>query len=220
MASITNHNTTQVNIVIIPTNSIDINTIATDKIKSFIGDIYEDSKPIITQFPELLVVFDPNSQISINFIREQNKVVIADNKVTPYTGRDMNNFIKLVSKINSVMTSNNVKDFGFNILSVFDLENEPEDSGLFIKNNFIKTEKFVDKNIVSAGINIAYEAEGVRYGLKLEPRNTEDLSSTKSIVVNQNAHFAGEKLPEFSDLLNKCSNIYNDLLATLTAIIA
>ena len=109
MAKIINHQTTQVNFTLIPRKPINVD-VDTTKLKVKLSDIFENSKTILTQFPEIVILFDPNNQISIN------------------------------------------------ILSNFDLENGTMDSGDFVKENYIKKEKFDTLGTLkSAGLKVVYE---------------------------------------------------------------
>jgi len=219
MAQISNHKTKETNIVVIPNNPIDLSSVKPSELKDIIIEIYGDAKPVVTQFPDILMIFEPNNNISINIITDQNKIVISDNSVTEYTGRVMDNFFNLVCKIVEVINKNDIKNYGFNIISVFDLDNGIDDSGKFIKNNFLNNEKFSDEKYVGAGLGIVYKNAGVRYNLSLNPRNDSNLEPTKSIIVSQNAHVAGNKIPPLSELSEKCKSIYSDLLNTLNALI-
>jgi hypothetical protein len=220
MAIIKNHKTTQINIVAIPNNPVDINSISIDKIKTLFSSIYEDSKPVLTQFPEIIIIFDPNNQVSINIIREQNRIIIADQNITAYSNRNEDNFLKLSRKLVDIINSNDIKNFGFNINSTFDLDNGVEDSGKFIKDNFIRVEKFESEGRVlnSAGFNVAYMENDIKFNLKLEPRMSPNASPTKAINVSQNVHYT-KSLPELTQLKSDYEAIYSNLLSALSNII-
>ena len=106
MAKIINHQTTQVNFTLIPKKPI--NDVDTTKLKTKLSDIFENSKVIMTQFPEITILFDPNNQISVNILKDQNRIIIANNTVTPYSGRPLENFFKFIKGIvwNSYYFSN------------------------------------------------------------------------------------------------------------------
>ncbi len=219
MAKIQNQQTVQINAVIIPKQNIDIYNININGIKDILEGIYGDSKPVVTQFPELLLVFDPNNQVSINIIKEQNRIIIADNSISSYLSRDKSNFYSLVNKINNLITENDVKDYGFNILSIFDLKNGTKNSGMFIAKEFINKDKIKELDVVSAGIDIIYKEDNIRYDLKIKPRNNQNLEPTKSISVDLNAHFSNKKLPKIADLRKEFDEIYNNLANNLDNLI-
>ncbi|PIP24035.1 MAG: hypothetical protein COX90_03770 [Candidatus Nealsonbacteria bacterium CG_4_10_14_0_2_um_filter_38_17] len=157
MAKIINHQTTQVNFTLIPRKPINVD-VDTTKLKAKLSDIFENSKTILTQFPEIVILFDPNNQISINILRDQNRIIIANNTVTPYSGRPLESFFKFVKEAVDIIDNNEIKDYGFNILSNFDLENGTMDSGDFVKENYIKKEKFDTLGTLkSAGLKVVYE---------------------------------------------------------------
>jgi len=157
MAKIINHQTTQVNFTLIPRKPINVD-VDTTKLKVKLSDIFENSKTILTQFPEIVILFDPNNQISINILRDQNRIIIANNTVTPYSGRPLESFFKFVKEAVDIIDNNEIKDYGFNILSNFDLENGTMDSGDFVKENYIKKEKFDTLGTLkSAGLKVVYE---------------------------------------------------------------
>lgn len=211
MAKITNHQTTQVNFILIPQKPINID-VDTTKLKTKLSDIFENSKTIMTQFPGITILFDPNNQISVNVLRDQNRIIIANNTVTPYSGRPLDNFLKFVKESVDIINNNEIKDYGFNILSNFDLENGLIDSGDFIKENYIVKEKFSTLGILkSAGLKVVHEKDGVRRELRIEARMGPGLEPTKSISINYNNHFAGRSLPNLTSLQTQCQEIYNGL---------
>jgi len=214
MTEIENHNTTQVNLVVSSAKPLDLDSIDIPKLKTILSSIYEGCKPIITQFPEILVIFDPNNQISINVIKDQNIIIVADQRVTPYSGREMDNFIKLADKCIKTIFKNkaDIKNYGVNILSNFDLK-DVKNSGDFLKSKFLKEEIFNSIPLKSAGLNIVFydEKERARFSLKLDPVLGTDLEPTKSVKINQNAHFANEKIPELEEFRSICLEIYDGL---------
>ncbi len=194
MAKIINHQTTQVNFILVPQKPINID-VDTTKLKAKLSDIFENSKAILTQFPEIVILFDPNNQISINILRNQNRIIIANNTVTPYSGRPLEIFFKFVKESVDIINNNEVKDYGFNILSNFDLENGSIDSGGFVKENYIVKEKFDTLGTLkSAGLKVVYEKGAVRCEMRIEPR-MDGLNPTKSIFINHNTHFASFTCP-------------------------
>lgn len=212
MAKIVNHQTIQVNFTLIPQGPINIDDIDTTKLKAKLSDIFENSKAILTQFPEIVILFDPNNQISINILKDQNRIVIANNTVTPYSGRPLEIFFKFVKEAIDIINNNKIKDYGFNILSNFDLENGTINSGYFIKENYIEKKKFESLGeLKSAGLKIVYEKNAMRGELRIEPRMSPGLEPTKSIFINHNSHFAGKALPDLSTLQSQCQEIYNTL---------
>lgn len=220
MAKISNHQTTQVNFVLIPNKSIDINSISADKLKAKLSDVFENSKPITTQFPELFVIFDPNNQIGVNIFRDQNRIIISDNRVTSYSGRDLGKFFKFVKEAVDIINNNDTKDYGFNILSFFDLDDGITNSGDFIKDNFFKTEKLDSLGTLkSAGFRLVFDRNSVKYDLKIEPKLGPNLEGTKSIFANQNNHFAASQLPDLTGLETKFKEIYNDLPSNINNIL-
>ncbi len=211
MAKIINHQTTQANFTLIPRKPIDQN-VDTTKLKAKLSDIFENSKVILTQFPEIVILFDPNNQISVNILRDQNRIIIADNIVTPYSSRPLENFFRFAKEAIDIINNNEIKDYGFNILSSFDLENGAIDSGDFVKENYIKKEKFNTLGMLkSAGLKVIYEKGSTRCELRIEPRIDPDLNPTKSVSINHNSHFAGQQLPDLTTLQSQCQEIYNGL---------
>lgn len=220
MPNITNHKTTQVNFVLIPNSPLNIDGLDITKIKTKLSEIYSNSKTIITQFPEVLVVFDPNNNIAINVLKDQNRIIVADNTISPYSARPLENFFKLTKEIGDIINSNDIKDYGFNILTNFDLEDETGDSGRFISTNYLKKDKIEQLGILkSAGLRIVYESVGnIRSELKIEPRFGPGLEPTKNIIISHNSHFANKSLPTLTDLSTQLQEIYNGLPGVLNKI--
>ncbi|MEN9328645.1 MAG: hypothetical protein RI947_1453 [Candidatus Parcubacteria bacterium] len=223
MASIENHQTAQVNMVIIPNIPLDIYALDTTKIKTKIADIFSDSKPVITQFPEIVVIFEPNNQISVNVIKDDNKIIIADNKITPYTSRDTATFLKFAKEASDIILGGSqAKQFGINILSVLDISGDSIKSGEIIRDKFINISNFNEKlggTIEGAGIKVVYKKDTIRYDLMMEPRFGTDLIPTKSININLNAHLNGD-IPDLTRLTSLGQEIYNNLASTVTLLLA
>lgn len=222
MAKISNHQTVQVNFVLIPEKPTDIYNMGTDELKSKIADNFPDSKAVITQFPEIFIMFDPNNQININIIRDQNRIIIGDNRVTAYSGRDPGNFFKFVKEAVDIINKNEIKGYGFNIISGFDLVNGEEvDSGKFIKDSYINGAKFsVPGTLESAGIKATYKDNDTRFELRMEPKLGQNMEPTKTIIVSLNSHFANKKLPEISVLQAECVKIYSELPGILEKLVS
>lgn len=218
MSNIINHKTIQVNFILIPKNPIDINIDAV-KLKNTLLDDFKDSKAIITQFPEVFVLFDPDNQITITILKDQNKIIIADNRITPYSGRTFDNFFPFVKKAVDIINKNDIKDYGFNIISNFDLENDSSNSGEFIKDNFINKENLnTFGDLKSAGLKLTYSKDDIRNEIKIEPMFGLKLEPTKSVMVNHNSHFANASLPSHEQLQKDCQKIYDNLPNDLTSI--
>lgn len=220
MTSIENHQTTQVNFVLIPNSPANIYDVGIPSLlEAKLNDIYEDSKPVVTKFPDFLVIYDSKNFININILAGQNRIVIADTRVTPYSGRDLSNFIKFSHMAVNIINQNKIKDYGFNIISTLDLK-ENDDSGEYIKDKFINQNSLKDLgDLKSAGIRIVYEKDSTRYEIKIDPRTGVDLAPTNQTDVNQNAHFQSSSFPALSDLQKKCQQIYDDFSQNLNTIL-
>ena len=219
MTEIINHKTKQINFVLIPKQSINF-SIGTDNLKDVFIDKIDNSKPVITQFPEITILFDPTSQIGVSIIKEQNKIIIADNNITNYSSRSTDTFLELTKKMVDVINNNDIKSYGFNIISSFDLDDK-EDSAKYIKDNFINFPKLDQDSIEIKGGNVGfiYEKGGIKYTLKLDSQIDTESNPTKTILVNQNVHFENKKLPDFSDFKRQTNEIYDELLQLLNKII-
>jgi len=217
MPTITNHLVSQVNVVIIPSTPLDFGVISIDRIKTKLAETYSDSKPVLTQFPDLMLIFDSNNQISITILKDNNRVIVADNKITPFTDRELENFLRFVKDTMDIINNNNIKNYGFNILSVFDIDQEGFDSGAFIRDQFMRNSAKAEilQNVQSVGVNIVYRDGEIRYDLRLEPRFGPNLESSKSISANLNVHFNGS-LESLTELNTKLRNIYDGFSANLT----
>lgn len=220
MANITNHQTKQINIILIPEQIININEIKTDSLKTKIETMFNDSKVMVTQFPDILLVVDTTNQISVNVIRDLNKIIIADNNTSQYEGRPLHDFLYFVTEVIKDIIDSNIKFYGFNILSIFDLENEEIDSGSLLLNKFINKNNIISAlngDLKAAGVKLVYYNNDIRYQLKLDPRFGDNMEATKTVIVNQNVHFQGN-LPPLVDLEKNCNKIYSDLNQNLTKI--
>jgi len=172
MPSITNPRTTQVNLTVIPNRPVDLQVIETNKLRTKLSDVFGDVNPFVTQFPDLLLIFEPNNQISITVLKDENRIIIGDNKVSPYTSRNLEDFLRFAKDVVDIINQNDTQSYGFNILSILEVENGGDNSGKMVRDSFVKLEK-LEKflgNVESTGLTITYRVENVRYQLKIEPR--------------------------------------------------
>lgn len=220
MTNIINHQTKQINITFIPEQIIDINEIKTESLKTKIETIFKDSKVMVTQFPDVVLIVDPNNRISINAIRDLNKIIIADNNTSQYEGRPLHDFLHFVTEVIKDITDSNIRFYGFNISSIFDLGNGEIDSGNLLLNRLINKGNIMgalNKDLNAAGVKLVYYDGDIRYQLKLDPRFGKNMEVTKTIIVDQNAHFQGP-LPPLTKLEESCNKIYSELNQNLIKI--
>jgi hypothetical protein len=218
MASITNHQVKQINLTLVPNSPVDINLIETDKIAGKLVDLFADSKITKTQLPEILFLLDPINQISVNVIESENRIIIGYNKPAQYTEVQLENFLRFCFECSKLINQNDIKAFGFNVASVFDIDGN-NDSGKFLSDKFLKINAAFTPTVAAAGIKLIYKTESVRNQLQLEPRFDKDLEATKSVVVSFNAHRA-TALPAYSELLELCRKDYTEFGQNLTKIFA
>ncbi len=188
-------------------------TFFTDKIKAKFVEIYGDSsKPTITQFPELLVIFDAVNQINVSI--ERGKAVITDSKVTNFNQRDLNKLSQFAHSIFNVLELGKLKAYGFNTICLMDLEAGTNSSKL-LSDSFLKLDKFTSSEgeIIGGGVRLIYKnASSVRNDLRIDPFFAEgSLDETETIRVNQNSNFDKQVLPDLSELQGCISDIYNAL---------
>lgn len=223
MANILDQQTTQVNITLVPKSPI--NRVSGDALEVKIKEIYGDSsKPVITKFPDIFVLFDPNNQVAVNVLSEQNRIIISDNRVTPYASRDMRKFVQFAKSSADIILKETQTDgivaYGLNILATIDVDQE--DSSKFLLEKFIKMEGNGIEPI-GGGIRLIFKVangdNGYRCDLRLDPRFGSKLTPTKSIQVNQNSHFEVVSLPTFEELSDLVIKIYNGLPIFLAKIL-
>jgi hypothetical protein len=226
MANIVNQQTTQVNITFVPKNQINSARTPGDQLELKIKEIYGDSsKPIITKFPNVFVLFDPNNQVAVNILSEQNRIIIGDNRVTPYASRDLSKFIQFTKSSVDIILKETQTDgiiaYGLNISTVIDVDQD--DSSKFL------VEKFINKGtsgvgFIGGGIKLIFkdtiDGDECRFTLQLDPRFAGlKLTSTKSIQINQNSHFENVSLPDLTKLNGQINRIYSGLPTFLAKIL-
>jgi hypothetical protein len=226
MANITNQQTTQINITFVPKNQVNSTLTPGDALEVKIKEIYGDSsKPIITKFPNVFVLFDPNNQVAVNVLSEQNRIIIGDNRVTPYANRDLAKFIQFTkSSIDMILEktqTDGIVAYGLNILTVIDIDQA--DSSKFL------AEKFINKGtsgieFIGGGIKLIFndtiEGDVCRSVLRLDPRFAGlKLTPTKSIQINQNFHFENASIPDLTKLNGQINKIYSGLPTFLAKIL-
>ena len=95
---------------------------------------------MLTKFPDAFVLFDPNNQIGINVLSDQNRIMISDNRVTPYASRSLDEFIRLTKGAVDIILEETRADgiiaYGFNIMA--DIDIDQDDSSKFLLEKFIK----------------------------------------------------------------------------------
>ena len=224
MTNILNQQTIQVNLTIVPKNPVNLQLIQGNDLESKVVEIYGDSsKPVLTKFPDIFVLFDPNHQITVNVLSERNRIIVGDNRVTPYAGRDLQKFIQFSKSVVDMLLkqtkTEKMEAYGLNIMSIFDIDQE--DSSKFLLKKFIK-QKDNTISFIGGGIRLIFKANGSdvhRNDLRLDPRFGSKLQPTKSIQVNQNSHFKLTSLPPLEQFNTQVTNIYNKLPLTLSKIL-
>lgn len=218
MSKISNHQVKQINFTLIPEPPlIDIGDIDAGKLKDKIKDSFsgEDSKPIVTQFPGVVLIFDAITQVSINILQAENRIVVANNKPTNYNEQNITALRDLVMEISKEKCLKGLRAYGFNITSSFDLDGI-EDSGKYISERFLLKDNLTkDINVSSAGIRLVFGEKEARVDLRIDPRYGEKLSPTNSINVGQNVHFESA-LPTGGALLEQAQNVISTLEQNLT----
>ena len=225
MTKIIDHKTLLTNLVLIPRSSINIGSLNNNDIKNKLIDIYgETCKPVVAQFPDLLLIFDPANQIEFSIIgeAEQNKISINDKKVTNYSSRELNKLSQLAKAAEEIILDEDqeISAYGFNILSLVD--SSEKNSSRFILNSFINNEKIKDSiKPVGGGVRLIYNkrhrGSNSVNDLRIDPHFDEKkLFSSKTIHISQNSHFISKRLPGLSGLDKQITKIYDDLPMLIT----
>ncbi len=210
MADIIDNQTTQVNFVLVPRARTDLGSLPVGQLEAKMKTIYGDtSKPVLTKFPDVFVMFDPTNQASVSALADQNRVIVSDNRVTPFSGRELEKFVALSRGVAElILGSGEVKAYGINIMSSVDLD-QP-DSAKFMLDHFIKGVGGIE--VSGGGIDLIYTGNGFRNYLRLEPRfEGPSNAPTKSVQVNQNSHTDVRSLPNLEDLRLKVTGVYSSL---------
>lgn len=223
MATISEQQTTQVNITIVPKSPVNLGLVPSDGLGLKITEIYGDSsKPVLTKFPDVFVLFDPNNQIAINVLSESNRIIVSDNRVTPYASRNLDKFVQFTKSAVDMILEKTKTDgliaYGLNIMAVIDIDQK--DSSKFLLEKFIKQEGGVA--FIGGGVKLIFEANGgdkCRNDLRLDPRFGPKLTPTKSIQVNQNSHFEADSLPALELFNGQVIKVYNELSTLLGKIL-
>ena len=218
MANISNQQTIHINITLVPKNPINIGRTPGEALELKMKEIYGDtSKPVTTKFPNLFVLFDPNNQVAMNIVSEQNRIIISDNRVTPYTSRDLSKFIQFTKSSADMIVEKTQTDgiiaYGLNIFTVIDIDQD--DSSKFL------LEKFINKgtsgvDFIGGGVKLIFkgtvDSDMYRGELRLDPRFAGlKLTPTNSIEINHNSHFEAVSLPDLTKLNHQINKIYAEL---------
>lgn len=178
----------------------------------------DSSKPSITQFPELIIIFDPVKQITINVDRK--KIIILDGRVSSYTERDLEKFIRFSRAVYESLLEDGIIAYGLNIGAVGDIDEV--DSAAYLAKNFIQSEKFGETiEATGAGARLVFNAAGIRTDLRVEPIFAEGPMQvpTKSLSFNQNSNFVAKTLPALTEFETQTKSIYNELPVLLGKIL-
>lgn len=212
-----NQTTSQTSLVAITKSPLNLEEISTSDLKKAIINIYEDAKPVTTQFTELIIIHEPINNLSITFIKAENKIIISNNNITTFSGRNNENLIKLSYDILHKQFPSNIKEYGFNIISDFTNQSKKL-SGEYIKNSILKIDTILENPVISGSAELVYEKDKTRYSIKILPKYAEKMKQTSTTIATLNAH-TSKKLPKYSDLSDQCISIYNNFPNILTDII-
>ncbi len=221
MPEIINPKTRQINVTLVSNSSINIESITDADFKNQVIDAYgTEAKPSVSRFPDMVLLFDPTFQLSINIFINEKRVIIGDNRITNYSERNLDEFARVVSGINDVIFKGRedpLLAYGINVTFVAELSVE-EDSAVFLKDHFFQPSRLEGK-VYGSGIRIISEEETHKNDLRIDPRLGNNLIPTKAIVVGQNSHFSDNKLPTPSEIKNQITDIYGEIPNRLDALI-
>jgi len=151
------------------------------------GDPQKDLHTFI-EAPGLKVLIFPNRQKDIVF--EANRVLVNEKTgVRPEESKIIDNFQKLIEK--NIIERDKIIAYGFN----YDVLVFPESEDFDI-NNFVGSKiSAIGENIKSAGVNLAFDKNNIKYILEIKPLG----NGKQKFLVHLNAHF-GKELPSFEEL--------------------
>lgn len=193
---------------------LDLNALPLDEIRGVLLDIYgTDSKPLISQFPSILVVILPQHQI--NIVVEGKRLQIVDLRAGEFEGRDILNFLRAAHQLNSLVSKGvrpKILAYGFNFHGgiLLGKTGSKIDSAkklipLSIK-NVSKFSKLLKANLIGSSFRAIYKRKDKRFDIRIEPVFGSKTTPTPRATVSYNIHFDSSSFPKFSELQRQFKN--------------
>lgn len=206
---------------------LNLDSIPLDEVRGILLDTFgTESKPFISQFPEILAVILP--QYQINILAEGKRLQIVDSKAGEFEDRNIPDFLRIVHRLNILVfteTKAKMTAYGFNFHGriIFGEKKAKIDSA----NKLIKL-SIKDPNTLSGSLKAKllgssfrtmYERGGVRFDMKIDPDFGSDLTPSPRASVGYNAHFNVTSFPEFSKLQAQFRDLYKNFESDLRDIL-
>lgn len=206
---------------------LNLNSLPLDEIRGVLLDIYgAESKPLISQFPDILVVILPQNQI--NVVVEGKRLQIVDLKAGEFQDRDVTSFLRVTHQLNSLVLNAakpNLLAYGFNFHGeiLFGKVNSKNDSAKMLIPISIKDEKklsgLLKANIVGTSFRAIYKKRSRRFDVRIEPVFGSRATSTPRATVSFNVQCDFSTFPKFSELQKQFKESYKNFETDLNGIL-
>ncbi len=169
-----------------------------------------EGTPSITQFPGLIAVVHPETQISI--IIEGKRIVISNGEAKPFDARKIDEFLKIVVKTFDIFSSKPIDAYGFNYLYTNTTEIAEHKASLL--HSLVDTAPLGIQaaGLVGIGVNIAFKEEAKRIQLQISPAYSVSTDEISGIESTCNIHIPSAVLPPFDELSKDFKKYHAEML--------
>lgn len=197
-------------------SALDPNSLNLTDLKTLVIENLDTPRPLINQFPDLLVLVAPDKQIFITI--DNKRVVVTDQSVTDSTERGFESLAKLIIKIRGQIENVSLIAYGFNYSLIVDAENDVTNSGEYLFSKYLAERKeqlesdLEVRSIFASGYRFFSRYGNKKYDLRVEPEMATGMTPTSKFIINQNVHFKSDSLPSLTILRRNVTNEYEKLL--------
>lgn len=165
----------------------------TEPIELQIAEIYSEKtpKPIISKFPDQVIIFVPEIQSSI--IASGVTLAITDQTIGEFTKKDSKSLLQVGNSIAKDILKKPIIYYGYNFSYTLE-EIEIEEAKKRIKEYFFKAEGFLpaDKTLIYNMPTYSFSDEKYNVTIKFDYQY-KDIARTEAIIsVHANLHFVGD----------------------------
>lgn len=181
-----------INLTLLFNNNLQIPGVDPFKQKS--KDVYGiDTEPVISQFPDVLALILPSNQVSM--VAEGKRIIVSNSGIGPIANRNVDKLISFVNGINSLVTNNDLKAYGFNYDYTLEITGVTGPILNLYKSVFINNEESLTTKlggeILSVNQSLTFEHNGSRAQFTFNPLLDESLNLTNKLNLFANVHHLG-----------------------------
>lgn len=177
------------------------NSLKTDDLEIKVREVFMDKtpNPILTKFPQQVMLFIPEAQTSI--VISQNSLVISDQIIGNFGKKNTARFITLLYKVIGLLGDYKIIAYGYNFTYQI--------NGLVlskIKSDFAKIVRPIAKNLPQDAKfdyvlpNLVFNIKSVKVSVNFTVNSDADGKEMDRLNININFHHKSTDLPDLADL--------------------